>query len=84
MESRFDKYETEGKNMSNHIANINNYIDMQYNKGLTLIEKEIQDLQARIDAGNAPVIFSHKVKALIWLGKAIEKAHELYHFNKGN
>lgn len=84
MESRFSKYETANQNVSNHISNINHYIDMQYDKGLELIEKEIQDLQARIDAGNAPIIFSHKVKALIWLGKAIEKVHELYHFNKGN
>lgn len=82
MESRFNKYKTEGKAMSSQIANINNYIDWNFDKGLDLIEKEINALQQKIDAGNAPAIFSNKVNSLINLGECIEKLHETYHFNK--
>lgn len=84
MESRFDKYKSEGKAMSNHIANINNYIDWNFDKGLDLIEKEINALQEKIDRGNAPAIFSNKVNNLINLGECIERLHETYHFNKDN
>ena len=87
MESRFVKYEEntqELKNnkMASHIANVNNFIDWLYKKGLDLIEKEIESLQSKIDEGNAPAIFSKKIKLLIALGKAIENVYEVYHFNK--
>lgn len=82
MESRFDKYKSEGKAQSTHIANINSFIDWQFDKGLDLIEKEINDLQSRIDKGNAPAIFSNKVDQLINLGECIERLHETYHYNK--
>lgn len=84
MESRFDKYKGDGKAASTHIANINNFIDWQFETGLDLIEKEITDLQKRIDKGNAPAIFSNKKSLLISLGETIEKLHETYHFNKDN
>jgi hypothetical protein len=84
MESRFNKYKNEGKAISDHIANINNLIDWLNKDGNDLIEKEINDLQSRIDAGNAPAIFSNKVAQLISLGECIEKVHETYHFNKDN
>lgn len=82
MESRFGKYKNEGKAVSSHIANINNFIDWNFDKGLDLIEKEINDLQTRINAGNAPTIFANKVDQLISLGECIEKLHETYHYNK--
>lgn len=82
MESRFNKYKNTGKETSTHIANINNFIDWQYENGLDLIEREINDLQMRIDKGNAPAIFSNKINQLISLGECIEKIHETYHFNK--
>lgn len=82
MESRFNKYKSEGKAASNHIANTNNFIDWNFDKGLDLIEKEINDLQSRINAGNAPAIFSNKVNQLINLGECIERLHETYHYNK--
>lgn len=82
MESRFSKYKTEGKIVSSQIANINNFIDWNYDKGLDLIEKEIKALQAKIDAGTAPAIFTTKINGLINLGECIEKLHETYHFNK--
>lgn len=82
MESRFDKYKSGGKAASNHIANINNFIDWNFDKGLDLIEKEINDLQSRIDKGNAPAIFGNKVNQLINLGECIERLHETYHYNK--
>ncbi len=84
MESRFSKYKNEGKNTSSHIANINSFIDWQFDKGLDLIEKEIKDLQSRIDKGGAPAIFSNKVDELIALGQCIEKVHETYHYKKDN
>ena len=84
MESRFSKYKSEGKTMSDHIANINNYIDWNYNTGLDMIEKEINSLQSHIEGGNAPAIFSNKKDLLIKLGECIEKLHETYHFNKSN
>ena len=84
MESRFSKYENNnsGKIASQHIANVNSYINWNYDKGLDIIEKEIADLQGRIDRGNAPTIFANKVDLLIELGKCIEKVHETYHFNR--
>ena len=84
MESRFSKYKTEGKTMSSQIANINNFIDWNFDKGLDLIEKEIKALQAKVDAGNAPAIFTNKINGLINLGECIEALHETYHFNKNN
>lgn len=84
MESRFDKYKSNGKATSSHIANINNFIDWNFNTGLDLIEKEIEDLQAKIDAGNAPAIFNSKVDGLIRLGECIENIHKTYHFNRDN
>lgn len=68
MESRFGKYKSEGKVASNHITNINNFIDWNFDKGLDLIEREIKDLQSRINQGNAPATFSNKVNQLISLG----------------
>ena len=82
MESRFSKYETSGKATATHIANVNSFINNLHDKGLDLIEKEIQDLSDRIDAGNAPVIFSNKKKLLIDLGKCIESVYETYHYNR--
>ena len=84
MESRFNKYKSEGKTVSNQIANINNYIDWNYDAGLDLIENEIKSLQEKVDAGNAPAIFVNKIKYLIDLGECIEKVHETYHFNRNN
>lgn len=84
MESRFSKYENNGKTISDHIANINSFIDYNFSVGLDLVEAEVQDLQKRIDAGNAPAIFSNKKDLLIEFGKSIEKLHETYHFNKDN
>ena len=84
MESRFSKYKGEKKSASDQIANINNYIDWNYDKGLDLIEKEINDLQERINKGNAPAIFTNKVNNLISLGECIERLHETYHYNKNN
>ena len=82
MESRFNKYKNEGKAESSHIANINSYIDWNFDKGLDLIEKEINALQEKINKGNAPAIFANKVNNLINLGECIERLHETYHFNK--
>ncbi len=84
MESRFSKYETGNRSQSEQIASINNYIDWNYDKGLEVIEKEINALQRKIDGGNAPAIFGQKVNHLISLGKSIEQLHETYYFNKGN
>lgn len=84
MESRFEKYKSDSKAASSHIANIHNYIDWNFDKGLDLIEKEIASLQKHIDGGNAPAIFSNKKSQLISLGECIEKLHETYHFNKDN
>lgn len=83
MESRFNKYKSENKSVATHIANINSFIDSMYNS-LDLIELEINDLQRRIDEGNAPAIFSNKIDHLIKLGERIENAHETYHYNRGN
>ena len=82
MESRFNKYKNEGKAISSQIANINTYIDWNFEKGLDLIEKEIKSLQSMVDAGNAPTIFTNKINGLIHLGECIENIHETYHFNK--
>lgn len=84
MESRFDKYKSEGKAMSTQIANINNFIDWNFDKGLDLIEREINALQDKVDKGNAPAIFTNKINGLINLGECIEKLYETYHFNKNN
>lgn len=81
MESRFSKYENEGKSLSSHIANVNNFIDFLYGS-LDTIEKEIKSLQAKINEGTAPPIFSSKVNQLISLGKNIENIYETYHFNR--
>lgn len=84
MESRFSKYESvnNGKSISNHIANVNTFVGWLGSKGCDLIEKEIQLLSEKINAGTAPAIFSQKVSSLIELGKAIEKVHEVYTFNR--
>ena len=61
--------------ISNQISNINNYIDWNFDKGLDLIEKEINSLQEKINKGNAPTIFSNKVTSLIHLGETSESIH---------
>lgn len=83
MESRFAKYKNDGQTISTHIANVNSFIDWLNDEGNDLIEKEIQDLTNRINAGNAPAIFSNKKNLLIKLGECIENLHEAYHFNRG-
>lgn len=82
MESRFNKYENNNQTVANHIANVNVFINQLYEQGLDLIEREINDLQSRIEQGNAPTIFSNKKDKLIKLGKCIESLYETYHFNK--
>ena len=82
MESRFNKYKTEGKAMSDQIANINNFIDWSYDKGLDLIEEEINSLRSLIDRGENNGMFPKKIEQLISLGEKIEQLHETYHFNK--
>lgn len=82
MESRFDKYKNDGKIVSDHIANINNLIERLYKEDNNLIEKEIQDLTRRVQSGNAPTIFQHKIDLLIRLGQCIEEIHRVYNFNK--
>ena len=82
MESRFSKYENEGKTVSDHIANINNYIDWNFEKGLDLIEKEIKSLDELNERDGVRPMFVQKKKDLIALGKCIERVHESYHFNK--
>ena len=84
MESRFNKYKNEGKATSSQIANINNFIDWIYEKGLDLIEKEIKSLQNQIDNGADNKMFPKKINLLINLGECIEKLHEIYHFNRNN
>lgn len=82
MESKFSKYKSEGKAVSNHIANVNSFIDLMYDKGRDLFVAEIEDLTRRIEAGGAPPIFTSKRSQLIDLGEAIERLYETYHFNK--
>ena len=84
MASRFDKYKSEGKATSDQIANINNFIDWSFDKGLDLIEKEIDSLQALIDRGENNGMFPKKIDQLINFGEVIEKLHETYHFNRSN
>jgi hypothetical protein len=84
MESRFSKYKSEKKEASNQIANINNYIDWNYSKGLDMIEKEINSLQSLIEGGRDNKMFPMKINQLIALGECIEKIHEIYHFGKDN
>lgn len=82
MESRFEKYKSEGKAQSSQIANINNFIDWNFEKGLDLIEKEINSLQGQINNGADNKMFPKKINLLIGLGELIEKTYEAYHFNK--
>jgi hypothetical protein len=82
MESRFNKYKSEGKAMSDQIANINNYIDWSFDKGLDLIENEINSLNSLINRGENNAMFPKKIEQLISLGEKIEQLHETYHFNK--
>jgi len=84
MKSRFNKYKSEGKAASSQIANINNFIDWNFDKGLDLIEKEINSLQNQINGGADNKMFPKKINLLISLGELIEKTHEAYHFNKNN
>ena len=84
MESRFSKYKSEGKAASSQIANINTFIDWNFDKGLDLIEKEINSLKNQINGGADNKMFPKKINLLISLGELIEKTHEAYHFNKNN
>jgi hypothetical protein len=84
MESRFSKYKSESKQESSHIANINSFIDWNFDKGLDLIEKEINSLQNQVNGGADNKMFPKKINLLISLGELIEKTHEAYHFNKNN
>ena len=78
---RFDKYKNAGSKTSDQIADINNYIDWNFNK-LQLIEDEINSLQGFINNGHNNGMFPQKIKKLIALGEIIEDLHETYHFNK--
>ena len=82
MESRFSKYKSEGKATSDQIANINNFIDWSYDKGLDLIEKEINSLKSLIDRGENNAMFPKKIDKLIALGEKIEDLYATYHFGK--
>lgn len=82
MESRFSKYKNEGKAISDQIANINNYIDWSFEKGLDLIEGEINSLKGLIEKGHNNGMFPQKIDKLISLGELIEDLHETYHFNR--
>ena len=84
MESRFSKYKSEGKAISDQIANINNFIDWSYDKGLDLIEKEINSLQSLIARGENNAMFPKKIDQLIAFGEKIEQLHDSYHFNRDN
>lgn len=84
MESRFSKYKDDGKITSDQIANINNFIDWSYDKGLDLIEKEINSLQALIQRGEDNAMFPQKIKKLITFGEQIESLYETYHFGRDN
>lgn len=84
MESRFNKYKSEGKSVAAQIAHTNSFIDYIYTTGLDTIEKEIESLQSRIDANTAPPIFTKKKNLLIELGECIEKVYETYHFGKND
>ena len=84
MESRFNKYKTAGKEISDQIANINNYIDWSYDKGLDLIEEEINSLKSLINRGENNGMFPKKIEQLISLGEKIEQLHETYHFNRNS
>lgn len=84
MESRFNKYKTAGKEISDQIANINNYIDWSYDKGLDLIEEEINSLRSLINRGENNGMFPKKIEQLISLGEKIEQLHETYHFNRNS
>jgi len=84
MESRFSKYKSEGKTTSDQIANINNFIDWSYDKGLDLVEKEINSLKSLIARGENNSMFPKKIDQLIAFGEKIEELHETYHFNREN
>ena len=85
MESRFSKYKkSEGKSTSDQIATINNFIDWSDDKGLDIIEKEINSLKSLIDRGENNGMFPQKIDKLIAFGEKIEDLHETYHFNKSN
>ena len=58
--SKFSKYDKSGKSVSDHIANVNSFIDLMYEKGCDLLVAEIDDLDRRINAGGAPPIFTSK------------------------
>ena len=84
MESRFNKYKNEGKTISDQIANINTFIDWSFDKGLDLVEKEINSLQELNARDGERPIFNQKISGLIAFGECIEKLHETYHFKKDN
>jgi hypothetical protein len=84
MESRFSKYKSEGSAMSNQIANINNYIDWNFDSGLNIIEKEINSLRELNARDGERPMFKKKEKQLIALGEMIEQLYETYHYNKDN
>lgn len=84
MESRFNKYKSEGKAVSDHIANINSFINYLNKEGNDLIEEEIKDLTRRIEGGDNNQMFPKKKKLLITLGETIEDLYATYHFNRGD
>lgn len=84
MESRFSKYKSESKATSDQIANINNFIDYLYSKGLDMVENEIHSLNELMKRGENNAMFPKKVDQLIALGEDIERLYESYHFNKSN
>jgi len=84
MESRFNKYKSEGKVVSDQIANINNFIDWSFDKGLDLIENEVKSLKSLIARGENNAMFPKKINQLIAFGEDIEQLHDSYHFNKDN
>lgn len=84
MESRFNKYKSEGKAVSDHIANINSFINYLNKEGNDLIEEEIKDLTRRIEEGDNNQMFPKKKKLLITLGETIEDLYATYHFNRGD
>ena len=84
MESRFSKYKSENKAVSDQIANINNFIDWSYDKGRDLIENEIKSLKSLIARGENNAMFPKKIDQLISFGETIELLHDTYHFNRDN
>jgi len=84
MESRFSKYKSNGKAVSDHIASVNNYINWEHDNALDLIEAEIQDLNKRIADGDTNKMFPQKIDLLIKHGETIEQLYNTYHFNREN